>query len=255
MFSKISQVIRHLSSVKWSRASPVTSLKCPPSPTDRKEKGWLWLKKRCGVMPIVYLFLTSLFIIKYLLQIGDKVSWSLIVLFRVIVTKLWRNNLAVSTWQSKMPADTIGNSISSFLNKTDQVSQKYRNVQLESDAADRFGRSTSVARATSVARQFEPASSTFMRAGSVARGFEVWNLASLYQCLVLKMITFRHRPETPSTVRSASRPAWRDNPRHCSVLTPLFWRQSTSPTFCRLLNPITASEKIKTEMLNFALWR
>ena len=72
-----------------------------------------------------------------------------------------------------MPADTIGNSISSFLNKTDQVSQKYRNVQLESEAADRFGRSSSVARATSVARQFEPSSSTFMRGGSVARGFEV----------------------------------------------------------------------------------
>ena len=46
-------------------------------------------------------------------------------------------------------------------------------AQLESEAGDRFGRSTSVARATSVARQFEPASSTFMRAGSVARGFEV----------------------------------------------------------------------------------
>ena len=72
-----------------------------------------------------------------------------------------------------MPADTIGNSISSFLNKTDQVSQNYRNVQMESEGADRFGRSTSVARATSVARQFEPSSSTFMRAGSVARGFEV----------------------------------------------------------------------------------
>ena len=72
-----------------------------------------------------------------------------------------------------MPADTIGNSISSFLNKTDKVSQNYRNVQLESEGADRFGRSTSVARATSVARQFEPSSSTFMRAGSVARGFEV----------------------------------------------------------------------------------
>ena len=77
-----------------------------------------------------------------------------------------------------MPADTIGNSISSFLNKTDQVSQKYRNVQLENDAGERFARSSSVARATSVARQFEPASSTFMRAGSVARGFEVRNLPS-----------------------------------------------------------------------------
>ena len=36
------------------------------------------------------------------------------------------------------------------------------------------GRASSVARATSVSRQFEPTSgSTFMRAGSVARGYEV----------------------------------------------------------------------------------
>ena len=72
-----------------------------------------------------------------------------------------------------MPADTIGNSISSFLNKTDQVSQKFHNGQMENDQAERFARSSSVARATSVARQFEPSSSTFMRGGSVARGFEV----------------------------------------------------------------------------------
>ena len=111
------------------------------------------------------------FYYKNLLESGDEASQ--VVLFRVIVTKLWKNKRnAVSKWTIKMPADTIGNSISSFLNKTDQVSQKYRNVQLESDAGDRFGRSSSVARATSVARQFEPTSSTFMRAGSVARGFE-----------------------------------------------------------------------------------
>ena len=151
-----------------------------------------------------------------------------------------------------MPADTIGNSISSFLNKTDGVSQKYRNVQLESEAGDRFGRSTSVARATSVARQFEPASSTFMRAGSVARGFEVWTLKRFW---FLQMMTFRHLPETHSTVRSASRPLWRDSPRPYSVLTPQCWRQSTSPTFSRPLSLEMSSEKTKTETLNLGLWR
>ena len=77
-----------------------------------------------------------------------------------------------------MPADSLGSSISTFLNKTDQVTQKYNAAKIESEmtsAGDRLGRATSVARATSVSRQFEPASAsstTFMRAGSVARGFE-----------------------------------------------------------------------------------
>ena len=77
-----------------------------------------------------------------------------------------------------MPTDSIGNSISSFLNKTDQVSQKYRSAQIEKEtmasaAEERLqARASSVARATSVSRQFEPSSSSFMRAGSVVRGYE-----------------------------------------------------------------------------------
>jgi len=75
--------------------------------------------------------------------------------------------------KTKMPADTLGNSISTFLNKTDQISQKYRSAQIENEMTeDRLGRATSVARATSVSRQFEPSSSSFVRAGSVARGYE-----------------------------------------------------------------------------------
>ena len=67
--------------------------------------------------------------------------------------------------RGRMPSDTLGSSISTFLNKTDQVSQKYRSAQLESEvmADDRYGRATSVARATSVSRQFEPSASNFMR--------------------------------------------------------------------------------------------
>ena len=72
-----------------------------------------------------------------------------------------------------MPADALGSSISTFLNKTDTVSQKYRAAQIENEmSSDRLGRATSVARATSVSRQFEPSASSFVRAGSVARGFE-----------------------------------------------------------------------------------
>ena len=80
--------------------------------------------------------------------------------------------------RTRMPADTIGNSISSFLNKTDQVSQKYKTAQIEKEsmasaAEERLqARASSVARATSVSRQFEPSSSTFLRAGSVVRGYE-----------------------------------------------------------------------------------
>ena len=113
--------------------------------------------------------------------------------------------------QQRMPTagETLGSSISTFLNKTDAVSQQYRAAQMDSQAAAgtaaeqvrivderrfRFktfmttfeyhtkmdyiqrlaGRASSVARATSVSRQFEPTSgSSFMRAGSVARGYEV----------------------------------------------------------------------------------
>ena len=110
--------------------------------------------------------------------------------------------------QQRMPTagETLGSSISTFLNKTDSVSQQYRAAQMDSQAAagtaaeqvrivdkgsETFmtifeyhlkmdhiqrlaGRASSVARATSVSRQFEPTSgSSFMRAGSVARGYEV----------------------------------------------------------------------------------
>ena len=120
--------------------------------------------------------------------------------------------------------EALGSSISTFLNKTDAVSQQYRAAQMDSQAAAgtaaeqvrivdeqgfRFktfmtifeyllkmgyiqrlaGRASSVARATSVSRQFEPTSgSTFMRAGSVARGYEVSSIyltVSLYGSIIV----------------------------------------------------------------------
>ena len=38
--------------------------------------------------------------------------------------------------KTKMPADTLGNSISTFLNKTDQISQKYRSAQIENEMTE-----------------------------------------------------------------------------------------------------------------------
>ena len=79
----------------------------------------------------------------------------------------------------------LQSSISTFLNKTDTVTQRYNDAKLRREsmevgsgngASDRLGRASSVARATSVSRQFETSSSSFMRAGSVARGYEVTSL-------------------------------------------------------------------------------
>ena len=76
----------------------------------------------------------------------------------------------------------LQSSISTFLNKTDTVTQRYNDAKLRREsmevgsgngASERLGRASSVARATSVSRQFETSSSSFMRAGSVARGYEV----------------------------------------------------------------------------------
>ena len=127
------------------------------------------------------------------------------------LTKHYQCLPQVPAERQRMPTagETLGSSISTFLNKTDAVSQQYRAAQMDSQAAAgtaaeqvrivdeqgfRFktfmtifeyllkmgyiqrlaGRASSVARATSVSRQFEPTSgSTFMRAGSVARGYEV----------------------------------------------------------------------------------
>ena len=76
----------------------------------------------------------------------------------------------------------LQSSISTFLNKTDTVTQRYNDAKLRREsmevgsgngASERLGRASSVARATSVSRQFEVSSTPFMRAGSVARGYEV----------------------------------------------------------------------------------
>ena len=79
----------------------------------------------------------------------------------------------------------LQSSISTFLNKTDTVTQRYNDAKLRREsmevgsgngASERLGRASSVARATSVSRQFEVSSTPFMRAGSVARGYEVTSL-------------------------------------------------------------------------------
>ena len=73
--------------------------------------------------------------------------------------------------------NNLQSSISTFLSKTDTVTQRYNEAKLRRESmevgSERLGRASSVARATSVSRQFEPSSTSFMRAGSVARGFEV----------------------------------------------------------------------------------
>ena len=85
----------------------------------------------------------------------------------------------------------LQSSISTFLNKTDTVTQRYNDAKLRREsmevgsgngAAERLGRASSVARATSVSRQFEVSSTPFMRAGSVARGYEVTSLEFRHHC-------------------------------------------------------------------------
>eukprot|EP00092_Neocalanus_flemingeri_P051581 GFUD01060062.1.p1 GENE.GFUD01060062.1~~GFUD01060062.1.p1 ORF type:complete len:1100 (-),score=343.06 GFUD01060062.1:284-3319(-) len=106
--------------------------------------------------------------------------------------------------------DGLPNSISSFLKKTDNFADKYKNAQRESEmsvgreltgidlaSSYRTGRSSSVARASSVSRQFEPPASAFMRAGSVSRGFESSSSRDPYYSQLNKAsFTTPYRPTT-----------------------------------------------------------
>ena len=93
---------------------------------------------------------------------------------------------------------SLGGSISTFLNKTDSVTQRYNEAKLKREtmelgsgngASERLGRASSVARATSVSRQFEPSTASFMRAGSVARGYEVTSHLRLTGITIQSMCT------------------------------------------------------------------
>ena len=89
--------------------------------------------------------------------------------------------------KTKMPTDGLSSSISGFLRKTDHFSQEYKTAVREREMSigrDMSGidkvspytggdfRATSVARASSVSRQFDSPSS-LVRGGSVSRGFEM----------------------------------------------------------------------------------
>jgi len=114
-------------------------------------------------------------------------------------------NSQVKTEKSSKMPDGLTNSISTFLNKTDHFTETYKNAQrdrsvgpemsgMDIGSSYRAGRSTSVARASSVSRQFEPPASSFLRAGSVARGFESSSRDPFYSQLNKATFTSPYRP-------------------------------------------------------------
>ena len=102
----------------------------------------------------------------------------------------------------------LQSSISTFLSKTDTVTQRYNDAKLRRESmevgSERLGRASSVARATSVSRQFEVSSTPFMRAGSVARGYEVTSL--VFGNHFYSLIIHRVPLEIRSTARSLASP-------------------------------------------------
>ena len=102
----------------------------------------------------------------------------------------------------------LQSSISTFLSKTDTVTQRYNDAKLRRESmevgSERLGRASSVARATSVSRQFEVSSTPFMRAGSVARGYEVTSLVLGNH--FYSLINHRVPLEIRSTARSLASP-------------------------------------------------
>merc|ERR1711872_399415 len=113
-------------------------------------------------------------------------------------------NSQVKTEKSSKMPDGLTNSISSFLQKSDHFTENYKNAQRESEMAGvrdfrgndfRTGRATSVARASSVSRQFDaPSSSSFLRAGSVSRGFEASSRDPFYSQLNKSTFSSPYRP-------------------------------------------------------------
>merc|ERR1712025_702618 len=112
-------------------------------------------------------------------------------------------NSQVKTEKSSKMPDGLTNSISSFLQKSDHFTENYKNAQRESEMAGvrdyrgddfRTGRATSVARASSVSRQFDAPSSSFLRAGSVSRGFESFSRDPFYSQLNKSTFSSPYRP-------------------------------------------------------------
>merc|ERR1712106_292106 len=116
-------------------------------------------------------------------------------------------NSQVKTEKSSKMPDGLTNSISSFLKKTDHFTENYKNTQRHSDMSGvreyngedlgssyRTGRSSSVARASSVSRQFDAPASSFTRAGSVSRGFESSSRDPFYSQLNKSTFSSPYRP-------------------------------------------------------------
>merc|ERR1712128_54446 len=116
-------------------------------------------------------------------------------------------NSQVKTEKSSKMPDGLTNSISSFLKKTDHFTENYKNTQRDSDMSGvreyngedlgssyRTGRSSSVARASSVSRQFDAPASSFTRAGSVSRGFESSSRDPFYSQLNKSTFSSPYRP-------------------------------------------------------------
>merc|ERR1712123_530353 len=116
-------------------------------------------------------------------------------------------NSQVKTEKSSKMPDGLTNSISSFLKKTDHFTENYKNSQRDSDMSGvreysgedlgssyRTGRSSSVARASSVSRQFDAPASSFTRAGSVSRGFESSSRDPFYSQLNKSTFSSLYRP-------------------------------------------------------------
>merc|ERR1712128_363571 len=116
-------------------------------------------------------------------------------------------NSQVKTEKSSKMPDGLTNSISSFLKKTDHFTENYKNSQRDSDMSGvreyngedlgssyRTGRSSSVARASSVSRQFDAPASSFTRAGSVSRGFESSSRDPFYSQLNKSTFSSPYRP-------------------------------------------------------------
>merc|ERR1711892_660940 len=116
-------------------------------------------------------------------------------------------NSQVKTEKSSKMPDGLTNSISSFLKKTDHFTETYKNTQRDSDmsvgreyngedlgSSYRTGRSSSVARASSVSRQFDAPASSFTRAGSVSRGFESSSRDPFYSQLNKSTFSSSYRP-------------------------------------------------------------
>ena len=105
--------------------------------------------------------------------------------------------------------NNLQSSISTFLSKTDTVTQRYNDAKLRRESmevgSERLGRASSVARATSVSRQFETSSTPFMRAGSVARGYEV-TVSLVSGNHFHSLINHRVPLEIRSTARSLASP-------------------------------------------------